>query len=74
MIQDAKLGTHKIGSYLCMLSVSVRSCLAFVWKLRSKKNLLFFRKSQCGKGCGHKGSNGAAYGDSYCDKFFKIAA
>ena len=69
MIQDVKLGKVLI----CMPSVSVRSCSAFVWK-KSSKNLLILeenhQKCGCGKGCGQKkGSNGVAYDDSYCDKF-----
>ena len=36
MIQDVKLGTHRIG--ICMPSVSVRSCSAFVWKMSSEEN------------------------------------
>ena len=61
MIQDVKLGIHKISS-------SVRSCSVFIWKCRNEAK----RSINMGveKGCGHKrGSSGVAYDDSYCNKF-----
>ena len=42
MIQDVKLGTHKIGT-LCMPSTSVRSCSAFIWKCRYEA-ILYYNK------------------------------
>ena len=48
------------------ISISVCSCLIFVWKSHSKLTVNYCR---CRKGCGHKkGSNGVAYDDSYCGK------
>ena len=44
MIQDVKLGTHRIGTFMYAISVSVRSCSAFVWILSSKK-LLFLEEN-----------------------------
>ena len=44
MIQDVKLGTHRIG-IICMPSVGVCSCSAFVWKI-SSKNLLFLEETR----------------------------
>ena len=80
MIQDVKLGTHRIGTYIliCMPSVSVRSCSAFVWKI-SSKNLHFFRRKSSKinnvgvERCGHKKcSNSVAYDESHCDKFWRL--
>ena len=52
---------------ICMPSVSVRSCSAFVWKFRSNHQKV---KCGCGKGGHKKGSNGVAYdNNSCCDKF-----
>ena len=41
MIQDVKLGTHRLGTYI-MYAIS--KCVAFVWKL-SSKNLLFLEEN-----------------------------
>ena len=72
MIQDVKLGTHRIGTYM-YASVSVRSCSAFVWKI-SSKNLLFFRRKSSKSQImwvwkGVWPQEGLKYDDSYCDKF-----
>ena len=46
MIQDVKLGTHGIGTYM----------YAFAWKnlLILEENHQKVKQCGCGKGCGHK--------------------
>ena len=70
MIQDLKLGTHKIGTY----TYAINKCaflLDFYLEMPlrsdplSKSSLMWVWK-----GCGHKnGSSGMACDDSYCDNF-----
>ena len=69
MIQDVKLGTHRIGTYMYAIS-KCAFLLGFRLDIKFQKPRRKSSKSQCGKGCGHKKcSNGVAYDDSYCDKF-----
>ena len=65
MIQDVKLGTHKIGTYM----YAINKC-AFLLGFYLEMPLQKVNLCGCGKGCGHKnGSSCVAYDDSYCDKF-----